>query len=1068
MTFGLPTNPASNTDLVKQLGQNLGGNIQTSAHAMAQHPLTTSAGLVTGLGKGVSDIPAMLVAGGVGAWNAVTGQKNEVPMMKNLESYDKSWRDNTIKGLNAITGKEENFNLDNAEVQKAVGGGQAVTSMIGPAGIPSKGTKWLKGGAAGITSEAAIKTNLLADQALGHVGNAVAPLVDPLLVGASKLPGLKATKAGKNAASAGMSGNVAAIANTLNPKSTTNAIKASAPELLPQLSEKYGVPIARIDDLGETLHSKFQQYQDDLAGKKLANKGIKKTPLVEAQAKKESESSFKAAFETKESPSIDSFINNELKGMDIPPTTKVLLKDSFKASILERQKYHNLASAEEFYNLKITQAKKSTEISKELETLRAKPQELKTEGELIRENQLADNLADGSDRQSIVNAAQRLRTNHENNYFKELMTNDTAKVEKAHLTRLDADKKIIKELSEIDPKLAVEYDQKATDSLVSGFGKLSNMFKMEPALGDFSQVAESLPSALRNNAEMLGVDYDEAVKWSHGSGDWVGKNQDLLTNTIFNKYKNSITALKESEGATRNTVTSLSHKFNQAFDNAGYAFQNQTRERMIENVFVPKAYGQVKAWGKFTEGSKEFNNAVINHTQKIIEDVGMAPPKSSYVVKTGETSYKVSKHIDEAIKDGLRRSSLPTQFKKELVSSALFMTTWVKGVVQAKLQAYNGIIESLRDIGVSGAVTKAQRGRIVSGLASIAWTTTVFGVRGARVPGLFQEISSPTSNPNAPAETVATQAVDMVQKMIGGMTNEERLAVRDGLWGIHTGLTGARTVNVPIIGAGTGQNIATSMIWKKISNLADSMLSATDSIRRGEFGEAGTELMEIPLSIIPKDIDLVTDAQIKGETYDLAGNPIKMTGALGENAVGQQLGAISKNLPLENTVENTSFMGKELTGLDAKIKSKYSQYNIKEFVKGGHLKSAFKEFKTLYPEDKALAVDKLSKMIDSKLAPTSTKVFKELKSNFKDLNALDKNVIIQEYPKLGRITRKEAVELAAESIAMDNNLEIFQLVKKVGKISKLTKEEKAYILTKSQEIKNEKLALFGPENTESE
>lgn len=1103
MTQGIdPLKKLNQETPIQRMMKNAGGNITSSAYAMANHPLVGAAGAVTGLGKGVTDIPMMLGAGAESLYHTVKGDTN-YKSVANIEGYDKSWRDNTIKAVNTLTGKDQNTNLDNAEVQKAVASGQAITSMIGPGHIP--GLSFLKGGATGIAAEAGLKAADRVDRGINAVGKVASPVLDPLLKGiAQSTPGLKATESGFNASSVvsnefKLTKDIKidapfreTLANTLNPKSVTNSIKASNPGALPALSEKYNFPISNVDDLGQVLYPKFQQFKeaeknpwgkitkevdksktdkyiDDIINpKKDYITNIHDPANLQKSAAELERISSSTKFKAPTKSTLDTFIDKELSDIDLSPKARALLKDRMTTSILEQKRFHDLDSSKQLYDSHINQALESRKIAGRLEELSSKPN--LSPKELEEKNILLDNSPTDADYDKVLDSARTLRTNFDNHYKDALFSGDEAAIKKANDLRMEHDLKVQDQLNSIKKGLGDSYNESATDSMIGNIGKYSNVFKIEPVIGDLTQVSEAFPSAARNNADLLGVDYEHAIAQQKGYSNWQKSNQELVKSTLIDKYKNSIQALKdEEEIAQASKAGSIGKKLSNMFDNIGYSFQNQNKERIIENVILPKAYGQIKAWGKFEEGTKEFNRAVINHATKFIQDVGMAPPKVSYVTKTGESTYQVNKHYDEAIKEMADSSQLPPFLKKEIKAGSLMMSTWVKGAAQAKLQAYNGIVESFREIASTGKVTDAQRARILSGVSSIAYSTALFGVRGVRVPGLFQEDPlSAASNPQAVPETLGTHLVDVVQKLVGGMTNKERELLREGAWGHFTGLSGARTESVPFIGAGTGNSITASLIQTKFKNLTDGISRAMANWSNGKLG--AEDLIRDGLQIIlPNDIDVISDAQLYGGRLDSKGNmiaPDPSKHPLNQTSLGQQLGAISKNLDIESTSDNPNFLGTEITTADNKIAQKYDRYNIKQFLKDGHIKEAFKEYEVVYQDNPELALEKITKLVDDKLAPERSKLFKEIKSNSKDLLAIDKNTLIKEYPKLSRLGRDQALDLAAESIAMDKNLETLTLIKKVGRLKRLTDDEIKYIVAKAQEIENQKVAIFGEEEEE--
>lgn len=1023
--------PTPSRQLISQLGQ----NINSSAAAMANQPGVAAAGLGLGVPKGFADIPTYLGAIGKGTWDYFRGNEPAPQGESFLDKYESGWRDAAINVGTLGQGSSQD-ELIQEQQEKAAASTLFMSSLASPSlpyGKLGKGLKGLeaaKGGAGGIAGSMAAKAKgTIFDATAQAAASPLAKGLDPLLVGAGKVT----TKVSKQLDKV----NNEFLANTLNPKSVTNYVKSHDPHILSQLSEVYGVPVSRLDDLGEPLYKKF--------------KGLKSEGEI--------------------SSNVDKFLDVELRSFDMSAKGKHLLKDELKTSIIYNKKYKDLDDSLYLYDRDI---KGYNEVLKAQDDLIKLADSMTTPEDLRKFQELQTGIqAQLDNTDDIINNAQRLRTNYENKYFDALYSGQENTIKKSKELSIHNNQKIIEDLNKIDPsgKLAVQYDKAATESIVGNLGRVFNWFKSEPYIGDLTQTLESLPHAALNNAEALGINYGKSLQYGKEASKWVKKNNKLIQDTVIDKYRHSIQALQEQtatksifEGSNIKSLQDLKktslkdglRAFGSAVDQAGYAFQSGARERMLVDNIIPRAYGQIKTWGKFAEGTPEFNKAVINHTLKFMDDLGMVPPKSKYIEKlktaSGKSYYKSHDHLDDWLQNKFKGQDM---ISKEARSASMFMTKWVKGAIQAKLQSYNNIKDTLFEIGKTGKVTNIQRAKVVNGVLEQALGLAIFGARGAKVPGAFTEFPELDSmgSPDDVPETATSWLVNEIGLQLGFDT-ELRNALREGLWGKLTGLSGARTESVPMFGAGLGSEISKGLILQRFEGTFEALFKAVET---GDLSILGQGLLE---NIVPKDVDIASDVTVSGAPYSPSGNkmevnreehPLMKSSAIASAAYS------TKNRPLEY-LKQESFLDKNIEDIDKTITSKYERLSIQEFATKSTIRSIVTDLKSVY-KDPSRVEKVLERILDQKITPTKSKIFKRYKGSITDLLALDTELVKEYFPELLNLSKKATLDLIAESAVHEKNGQTLLLLKKVGKLPTLDQKDKESIKKKIQQLYKDKLEI---------
>jgi len=987
----------------QNLVSTLGHQYNKSAYAMSQEPGIATAGAGLGFPKGFTDIPVYLGAGVKGVYDYLRGNEPAPTGESFLEKYEAGWRDAAIN-LGSL-GQETDINRELKE--QAAAAPMLATSLASPSiPIPFAG-KAFKGGAGGIAGEQLAKAKSWQGKALTGIAEtrALDFLTDPIIKAGAAVtkPATKARGAAPEF-----------LANTLNPKSTTNFVKSTDPHILPQLSKSYGVQISKIDDLGEPLYNRF-----------------------------------KAAKTTDKGLDVDKFVNKELLKYDISPKGKTLLKEELTNAINYNKKFMDIGEAEAHYGNILKKAKNSKLVEKELkgveEFIKKHPEKV-TEEFIQNRNLLREEVMQGLSGEKLIDAARRIRTNYDNAYNTTLFSGNQKYISQADDIRHSRHEKILKDLTDIDPVLANEYKNAATQSWVGDMGRIFNWFKAEPYIGDLVQSVEALPHATINNAEILGINSLDALKFRGSFKPWFKdkKIQKLYGEQIVNRYRNTIQSLQEKANiesvfnidtySNLNNIKSIKDLQKVKLsdirggllalgDRLGYSFQSGARERVIENVILPEAYSQIKAWGRYKEGTLDFNRAVMNHTIKYMEDLGMIAPDSKFVYKSGVGELRTGKHIDDAIQDAFLKMNSP--IAKEGRSAALFMTKWVKGAVQAKLQAYNNVVDVFRSYGQTGTITKADRAKLLNGIVEMAEGIAIFGARGAKVPGAFVENPFGEQKPNEVPETVGTYLMGQIADTLK-FDSELRNLLREGGWYKMTGMSGARSESIPIIGASAGTDIASALLITRLENV----LSAT--MRTLETGDLSL-LGEVALSTItPTDIDILTNVQTTGKILDSQGNEIfidKDKFPLQKNPVARYGTAITKNLTPDYEQSKDEMVGEA----DTRIRDKYKKLTFSQVLKDDNFDKLIDDVSKLYPENPQKVEDLVSSIIEDKVAPERTKFFKKLNRDANDLLGFPAEAL-QEVKALQRLSDKEVAKLAAESVMFEpSNNKTLNLLIKSGK-----------------------------------
>lgn len=990
---------------------NLGQDFNKSANAIAQEPGVAAAGALLGVPKGFVDIPTYLGEGAYNVGNFLLGNRRDPNQPSFLEKYEAGWRDAAIN-LGSL-----GQNVDeNREVKERAAGAPMLISSLASPSLPIPGLKAAtKGGAGGIAGEMLAKGASAQEKALTGIASSglMDIALDPIIKGGSqvvkgagkvkdsisKVPGLRAATS-------------EIAANTMNPKAVTNFIHSHDPHVLPALSTKYNVPVSKVDDLGPPLYKKFKQ-------KKLDEGSI----------------------------NLDDFLKKELADIKIDSKAKAMLKDQLKESVQYNNKFMDIAEAEQYYESILSKAKNIRKTEDNIKYLESNYKKMTPSEEaefLYAKNRVLDDLAQGHvDNNKLLDAARRVRTNYDNAYNEVLFKGDNNLIKQADEIRFKRQTQVIEDLHSIDPQLASEYQKAATESMVGNMGRVFNWFKAEPYIGDLVQSVEALPHATLNNAEILGISSLDALPFRKDFKKWnnTPEIQKIYNDNIVEKYRNNIQALHEKAGLgynldklskvkslkdlTKLRLSDIGSELMMLGDKVGYAFQSGARERIIENVIMPEAYSQIKAWGKYSEGTKEFNKAVMNHTLKFMEDLGMVSPDSKYLTKSSTGSLKVQHHIDDFVQDALMRGK--NEFaSKEGRAATLFMTKWVKGALQAKLQGYNNIVDVFRNYGRSGKITKADRAKLLNGMVGMAESIALFGARGAKIPGFFVENPVEDLQPDQIPETVGTWLVGQIADTLK-FDNELRNTLREGAWYKLTGMSGARTESIPVIGVSAGSDIASSMIVSKLGNLINAAFTAIETEDLSILNEA------LVGSFIPKDVDILNEVNITGEIKDSKGTKLDIEKGkfpLQESGATRAAAAISKNLTPDYEVSDTP----KFSEADTKIKEKYKKYKLSGVLREDTFNNLLDDTLSIYTDDPSKAVKVIKTIIEEKAAPHKTKLFNSIGRDANDLLALDASVL-EKYKPIQRLTKQEVIDIAAESFLFEQNTrKTFNLLVKSGKL----------------------------------
>jgi len=476
--------------------------------------------------------------------------------------------------------------------------------------------------------------------------------------------------------------------------------------------------------------------------------------------------------------------------------------------------------------------------------------------------------------------------------------------------------------------------------------------------------------------------------------------------------------------------------------------QIQFRQRLIENIILPEAYALVKAHGQLKEGTAAFNNAIMNHARNYIEESGMIPPEAS-VVSFQDTQGRVVTHKGayDALQDQITDYAQKTGgLSKDIVSASNFMLKWVRGASQAKLKSWNILNESLEHITRTGEVTPAQKMLITNSVVDLVAGTILFGGRGLRIPGLIIENPAKAMDTSESPDTLGSfisGAIATILKMNPEMARE----LKDGLFYKATGLSSARTNNMPLPVFGQGNEIFSSIVQKKFGTLIKNIFTKGLTADYYTSREAFSDLLT---TVVSQDTEIASDVNSVGHRYDSKGNVIEIDEE--KHPLAHAPGVdFTKNMPGQDQKQG----GVTYTAAQKNLQKKYNRLELKDLFKGDNMNLLIDDLTEVYPGNPTKIKTVMKKIIRDKLVPDSGDTFANLATAASiGVSSGDYSISVND-PTLKSLTEDQVIEMAALSqVTQGKSKSVRNLLAQSGRLKLEDEKVMDKFLDKVEEIQS--------------
>jgi len=976
----------------------------TAPSSMVHNPGVAIAGLGVGAVKNFTDMVALPLSVGQQAVNYLSGKGAVKPEDDIFKKYEEASQNLAID-IGSGGKRDQLSATELQDARKAAAGAEFLGSFIGMHGSPKILSKVphgevLKGGAPAILGNFATKINVGTKKVISR---GAVTLPDVIFQGMAKVQetGKKVLKPQGEILSD--------LSSIINPKTATNIIAAKAPEAIVALSEAYNTPIAKMQDLGDPLLTKFKETNNLL--------DVKNQIGVPEFVKKE----------------VDSIAG--LKEID--PQAKALIVQELTKDLREK---HGLegsrVEAQDTFNSIIEGHKTIKTLEKKL----SNPNEPITDIERAKINKQILDQAE-HDPMKLERFAKELRKHKEDDYIKASIdpTNNLS-MENLQKNLIDERQKIYDQLYEVDPRVALNFDKASTQSYVGRVGQLGNLFKAEPLFGDFTQINEALPLTLLKSAEKLGVEPLVVAGHKRTFSKWYSdpKVKDVITKTVIEPNRTQFDSIYQMDSTSKVGKKSITDQIMDTAADVGMSNQIQFRQRLIESLMIPEAYALVKAYGEKTgtikEGTLEFNNAVINHVKNYIEESGMIPPEMSqrvYTDRYGKTEIRKG-FIDNAqteLNESLKKMG---GLGKEAAGASNFMLKWVRGATQAKLKAWNLLNESLEHITRTGKVTDTQKMIITNSVIDLVAGTILFGGRGVRIPGLVTETPTNALGSEESPDTLGSYITGAISTFLK-LNPEAARELKDGLFYKMTGLSSARINNMPLPTLGQGNEIFTSIVTKKFGPLLSHIFTKGLTSEYYSSREIFSDLVGM---FVSQDTEIASDIGATGQRYDAKGKPIIIDEEkhIFAHAVGVDM---TKNTPGKDPLQGDT----TYTKAQKNVVNRYSRLELKDLLNGDTLDTLLDDLEEVYPGNATKITTTVKKLIRDKLVPDSGDIFANLAAAASIATSSGNYGISKEDSTLRNLTDDQVIEMAALSqITQGSSKSVRNLLIESGRLN--TDDEK--------------------------
>jgi hypothetical protein len=171
----------------------------------------------------------------------------------------------------------------------------------------------------------------------------------------------------------------------------------------------------------------------------------------------------------------------------------------------------------------------------------------------------------------------------------------------------------------------------------------------------------------------------------------------------------------------------------------------------------------------------------------------------------------------------------------------------------------------------------------------------------------------------------------------------------------------------------------------------------------------------------------MVDQQVEGKSYDSKGVELNLPK---RGTIIDQIGAVSKNLTPDYEKKNDP----GYTEVDTSIKKEFGRLSFKEVLQEDNLGKLIDKSITVYPNDPEKAVDVIMKVVEEKISPESSKLYKKLGKNSNELLALPDEAL-KDYKDIQRLSDEQVAKLCAESLEFEEDSQTMMVLIKAGKFN---------------------------------
>jgi hypothetical protein len=326
----------------------------------------------------------------------------------------------------------------------------------------------------------------------------------------------------------------------------------------------------------------------------------------------------------------------------------------------------------------------------------------------------------------------------------------------------------------------------------------------------------------------------------------------------------------------------------------------------------------------------------------------------------------------------------------------------------------------------------------------------LFGGRGMRIPGLITE--DPTNaiaNTKESPDNIATMLTGAIATYLK-IDKETTRELKDGLFYKMTGLSSARTSNMPLPSLGQGNEIFSSIVMKKFGPLITNILGNATSLEGFQnYVTSGGLASDIVGMVTSQDTEIAGDIGAYGKRFDSKGGAVDIDAE--KHPLAHAPGVdFTKNMP----ASGDSVEGVKLMDAPKNIVKKYQKLDDKEFFKRENIKGLVMQLKDIYKGDPTMIKSTVKRIIRDRLVPKGGEIFSELSGVAKTYNSVGNMDLVAEEPALKRLSKDQVIEQAALSVLTQrNSYNVIKLLVAAKKLDMSDPEQKKALKAKIKEIK---------------